>query len=55
MPPLKTRERNSDIATIGLLVRDSITPKAAPATAETAKAPRISGEVQPRSWPSISA
>ena len=55
VPPANTRDRNSRMSTIGCAVRDSITPNAAAATAASANAPRISGDVQPLSWPSISA
>ena len=55
MPPLNTRDRNSVSGTIGCAERASISANAAAATAASAKAPRMTAEVQPLSWPSISA
>ena len=55
VPPLNSRLRNMDSGTIGLATWDSMARKAAAATAASANAPRMSGEVQPRTLPSISA
>ena len=55
MPPLKTRSRKSARSTIGSLVRYSMIKNAVIVTAETAKHPRISPEVQPWLCPSIRA
>ena len=55
IPPLNSRLRNMVRSTIGVAVRDSMARKAATATAASANAPRMTGEVQPRTLPSISA
>ena len=55
IPPLNARERNSDSATIGCSVRDSMSANAAPATTARASAPRMVTDVQPLSCPSMSA
>src|SRR5262249_61395165 len=55
VPPLNTRERNSETWTMGCADRLSMTTKAAAATAASAKEPRIVADVQPLSWPAISA
>src|SRR5215831_20447564 len=55
VPPLNTRERNSETWTMGCADRLSMTTKAAAAMAASAKEPRIVADVQPLSWPSISA
>ncbi len=55
VPPLNSGERNSVVCTIAWVVRDSTATNAAAAMAASAKAPRMTAEVQPLSWPSISA
>ncbi len=55
VPPLNSRLRNICSGTIGYSLRDSMTRNSAAVTAATANAPRMSGEVQPRALPSISA
>ncbi len=54
-PPENTRSRNSRNATIGVAVWFSIRTNSRPSRAAAANDPRISGEVQPLSWPSMSA
>ncbi len=55
VPPLNTRDRNIDRATIGWLARLSTNRNTASEAAATANAPRMTGDVQPRFCPSISA
>ena len=55
VPPLKTRDRNRLISTIGWAALDSTTAKAVAAVAASANPPRIRADVQPLSWPSIRA
>ena len=54
-PPLNAAERKIGSGTIGCELRASIARKIAAATAATANAAVITGEVQPLSWPSIRA
>jgi hypothetical protein len=49
------RDRNIDRSTIGSLARLSTNRNTARETAATANAPRMTGDVQPRFFPSISA
>ncbi len=55
IPPPNARERNSDSATIGCSARDSMSTNSPPASTARASAPRMVRDVQPLSWPSMSA
>ena len=55
VPPLNSRRRNMPSSTIGVAVRASIARKPAAATAASANAPRMNGEVQPLALPWIRA